>query len=322
MLLPYVQAQQYAATRQFAREHLASSLCPAMHRYFERFGCYPGNLDAPAFQELLDPGDLAVDSSGAKTIEEAYKRYGANIWLQVTPGTPGDETTWNFQLCVGFYYLLRNINVISQHDYTYCVDKTCIVKEFRGGVAVQSQRVPGPALSQAARASVQIFDAHSGGYGDTGHSLVSQVRAYTSRPGITGWVFAHLDLNHDGVVTVAELDANPITRAFSQYYHTDGPFGQQIDAHIGIRLADLSGDRAYLFSYDGLRQLSELYAQHVGVGEALSAQLDAAEDAEYCGNLETKAMHLKMFRHEVRLQTDKALSATDAHVLEVLSRTL
>jgi len=91
---------------------------------------------------------------------------------------------------------------------------------------------------------------------------------------------------------------------------------------VAITKSDLSGDAAFLFSYDSCRALCEIYSGKEGVAHALIVKLDAAEAAEKRGDLRAKAGELEAFQNQVRAQTDKALSIKQALVLSTLVRTL
>jgi len=152
--------------------------------------------------------------------------------------------------------------------------------------------------------------------------LIPQVRPFLAQADLVDTVFAKLDLDGDGVLTLDEMLLNPVVAPFGGFLRTPGFFGPDIDASIALRRTDLSGNPAFLFSYASLRKLTSLFVHKHGVAHALLAKLEAAEDAEERGNLAAKAGALRAFRNEVSAQTGKALTADDALVLATLVRTL
>jgi hypothetical protein len=139
---------------------------------------------------------------------------------------------------------------------------------------------------------------------------------------IVDQIFKMLDLNGDGILTLDEMLQNQFIAPFADFLKTPGFFGPEIDARIQISRSDLSGDPAFLFSYESLRILAAFYVKNHGIAHALIVKLDAAEAAEARGDLHAKAGELKAFANLVRAQTDKALPAVQAQALVTLALTL
>ena len=299
LLVPAVQKVREAAARQQMQKELSATICQNMHEFFKMYGEYPTSLADPRFTALFDPR-LIDPVTHALT----YESLGFMLTLQVTPGIPGDESTWFFELCA-----------TNSQQVTYCVGRPCEVT----AVSLPSPQplqpvIPGAALALAAETVVPLLDLQP--------QAIPQVREYVSQAAVTEMIFDMLDADHDGVLTLPELDANSLIAPFAPFLHTGGIFGEQIDAQIEITPSDLTGDPSFLFSYEALRQLSEYYSTNPWIAKALSAKLDAAEAAEDRGNHNAKAGQLNAFRNQVRAQTGKALTPAQAHVLQVLSSTL
>jgi prepilin-type N-terminal cleavage/methylation domain-containing protein len=324
LLLPAVQKVREAARRQQMAHELGGDFCQALHSFFDKFGVYPVNLDDPGLLPFLPavqaPEKLAAD-------------LGFTLSYQVTAGTPGDESTWDFELCA------RNQAV------ELCTNKGCEVTTLQGlrvapstdgfsprtvsraggpaGVApvpsakpdeLERLDIPPEALAQAAETVTNFLLMQP--------DAIPQVRPYLKQMDIVGQIFDMLDLNGDGTLTLDEMLQNPYIAPFAGFLKTPGFFGPEIDAQIALTRADLSGDPAFLFSYDSLESLTDFYSTKRGVVHSLVAKLEAAEEAEARGNLSAKAGELKAFANEVRAQAGKAFTMDQAQVLLTLVRTL
>jgi type II secretory pathway pseudopilin PulG len=300
LLLPAVQKVREAARNQTMQNELGTTFCNALHSFFQEFHVYPSTLD--------DPG-LPPFFPGGHTPEFLAEELGFTLTYSVTTGTPGVESTWNFQLCAKKGLL------------EYCTDKNCKPTILAHATTLAHSQPPGelpavqaPALAQAAETVTPILLAHP--------ELITEVRPFLMQAGITGQIFDMLDLNHDGVLTLDEMLQNQFILPFASFLRTPGFYGPQIDAQIRIRQSDLSGDPAFLFSYESLRILSAFYSDKEGIAHALAAKLDAAEASEERGNSSAKAAELKAFANQVNAQTGKALTPNQALVLLTLARTL
>ena len=292
LLLPAVQKVRAAAKAQEMQKQLAGTVCAALHHYHDQYGHYPATLSDPNFTVLFDP--QLIDPT-TKALSYWYA-LGYTLTYQLTM----DGT--NFQLCA------------SSGIRTYCMDDSCVVTTVGEQPPFTAPPLPPATLAAAAETAVSLIDLRP--------EVAGQVRQYVSGPGTLDTVFNTLDTDNDGVLTLAELDANPITHAFAPLLHDQGPFSQQIDAATVIPRGDLTGDGSFLFSYEALRQLVAYYSRDPGVTAGLVAKLDAAEAAEKRGNANAKAGPLGAFRNQVRAQSGKALTAAQVHVLTVMAGTL
>jgi prepilin-type N-terminal cleavage/methylation domain-containing protein len=293
LLVPAVQKVREAAMRAQMIEELGTDFCQALHGYFHEFGVYPATLDDPALLAFLpavqSPEKLAAD-------------LGFKLTYQVTRGTPGDESTWDFELCA------------AKGTLELCATKTCQVTGLPGTRVTPPLPLPTAVLAQAAETVTPILLAHP--------ELIAQVRPYLKQADIAGFVFDELDGNHDGTLTLAEMLENPYVAPFASLLKTPGTFGPQIDERIALTHADLSGDPAFLFSYDSLEALTGFYSDKRAIAHSLDVKLEAARDAEARGDAAAKAGALRAFANEVRAQTGKALAPGHALVLQTLARTL
>ena len=295
LLLPAVQKVREAAARTQMSHELSTTFCDAMHSFFHEYGIYPPSLDDPRLPAFLPEGHTPGFFASA---------LGYTLSYDVTAGTPGDESTWFFELCAKNY------------RYELCTGRTCEVTILGAPPAPSGSLLAGsePALARAAEAVTPILLAHP--------ELFPQVRPFLEQTDIVGQIFDTLDLDKDGTLTLDELLKNSFVAPFAGFLRTPGFFGPQIDSQIEVRRGDLAGDPAFLFSYESLRILTGFYSNKRGVAHALIAKLDAAEAAEARGDLRAKAGELKAFANQVSAQTGKALTPDQAEVLLTLVRTL
>jgi prepilin-type N-terminal cleavage/methylation domain-containing protein len=328
LLIPAVQKVRRAAQRQQMQNLLQpeGGICTAFDSFFKAFGVYPSSLDDPrllAYTPKNQPfSTLAADLD-----------FDCFLYTLTSTGTPGLPAGWNFRLCA-----------IRSSEVEFCIDRTCQVATtlapditdrcptptptpvagapgapaHAGSAAPATAPTASPmlaaALAQAAETVTPILEAHP--------ELIPQVRPFLNQAGLTQQVFDLLDSNHDGVLTLDEMLENGVIAPFAPFLKTPGAFGSQIDAQIMLKPADLEGSPLFLFSYDSLRVLSVFYSQKPGLGQALSAKLDAAEAAERRGNLHAKAGALGAFENQVRAQAGKDLTPQHAEVLLTLAQTL
>jgi prepilin-type N-terminal cleavage/methylation domain-containing protein len=298
LLLPAVNAAREAAINKKMQEELGTTFCGALHSFFKEFHVYPSTLDDPRLLRFM-PGFQSPESL-AESLE-------FTLGYSVKTGTPGDESTWDFELCAQKRHLTSLV---------YCTDKTCAVinrmaAQLEPGT---SGGANGPALAHAAEAVTPLLLSQP--------EAIPAVRPYLMQSGITDRVFDLLDSNGDGLLTLEEILQNMYISPFAGFLRTPGFFGPEIDAQIALTKTDLAGDPTFLFSYDSLRALCEFYSTKEGLAHALAAKLDAAEAAERRGDIEAKQGALGAFANQVRAQTGKALTFNQAIVLLTLARTL
>jgi prepilin-type N-terminal cleavage/methylation domain-containing protein len=297
LLLPAVNVARQAAINRKMQDELGTTFCGGLHLFFREFHLYPSTLDDPRLLQFMP---------GFQSPESLAESLDFTLGYSVTTGTPGDESTWDFELCA------KN----NQTSLIYCSDKTCKVIN-RMATALQpvtSGGANGPALAHAAEAVTPLLLSQP--------EAIPAVRPYLMQSGITDRVFDLLDSNGDKLLTLEEILQNPSISPFASFLRTPGFYGPQIDAQIAVTKNDLAGDPAFLFFYDSLRALCEFYSTKEGIAHALSAKLDAAEAAERRGEIEAKEGALGAFANQVRAQTGKALTPNQAVVLLTLARTL
>jgi prepilin-type N-terminal cleavage/methylation domain-containing protein len=297
LLLPAVQKVREAAQNAEMEDQLHENFCQAMNQVFQQYGEYPTSLNDSRLLALLDP--KGIDPSTGKLMNPYL---GFTLSLTVTPGNL-DGGSASFLLCA-----------VKPNGPTYCVDQTCQVTKQGDAGPINPAKVDGASLSAAAHLAVSRLDSDP--------RAIPLIRSYLSQPGIVQQILGQLDLDGNGAVSLSELDKNAYAAPLAALLHSTGPFADEIDSHMVFHLSDLAGDPSFLFSYDALRQLSQYYAPKPGVGNALTAKLDAAQDSERRHNANSKAGQLNAFRKEIAAQTGKALTAQQAHVLIVLSMTL
>ncbi len=299
LLLPAVHKAREAAENAEVKNQLGTTFCHAMETYFQQHGRYPAALTDPEFTALLDPRSL---DPVTHQLLNPYLHF--TLTYTVTPLNGDGNFGSNFEICA------------SKGDYlTYRVDKTCeVTTQTNGNGQDLATQVDIRALSAAAVSTVSALDSRP--------LLTRVVRPLSAQEWFAGATFDLLDANHDGTLTVAELDANPVASHFASYYHAGGPFGEEIDARMTFKKSELAGSASDLFSYDTLRALTRYYSTKPGITNALIAKLDVAEAAEKRGNCRAQERQLEAYRDQLRAQSGKALTRAQAHVLDELSETL
>jgi len=301
LLLPAVQKVREAAARAKLHDLMGTLYCDAMHHFFHDFGVYPSSLDDP---RLLAYMPLGSDGKHESPKQVANDLGFPAMTLQVTQGIAGVESTWAFQLCA-----------ITNYDLKYCVNEKCEVTTFDPGQnPPRLGRSSIQELALAAESVTPILTNHP--------ELIPKLRPYLAEAELPRQIFDLLDLDHDGVLTIPELLQNEFIAPFAGLMTTPGPFGAEIDAQVRITPEDLSGDSAYLFSYDVLRVLSRYYSRkYPRVGLRLAGELEGAEAAEKKGDMVARAGFFGAFEHDVRVYTPIALTPDQAHVLLTLLAT-
>jgi len=297
LLVPAVQKVRAAAERAKMTQELGTTFCDALHSFFHEYGIYPPSLDDPNLPAFLPDGHTPGFLAGS---------LGFTLSYEVTAGTPGDESTWDFELCA------RRPSPPAE----LCTDKTCEVTTGGGtppppGVA---GAVTGPALARAAETVTPFLLSRP--------ELIPQVRPFLLQNDIVGQIFSKLDLDGNETLTLDELLQNRPVAPFARFLRTPGYYGPQIDAQITVGRGDLPGDPAFLFSYESLRILTGHYSNKRGVAHGLIAKLDAAQASEERGDLHAKAGELGAFANHVKAQTGKAFRLHEAIVLLTFVRTL
>ncbi len=292
LLLPAVQKAREAAMRAKMTEELGTDFCHALRSYFAEYGVYPASLDDPKLLSFLpavqSPQSLAAD-------------LGFTLSYQVTLAGPSGDSTSDFELCA------------RKGTLELCTNKTCEVTTLPG-VDVTDTLVLRGVFAQAAETVTPILLAHP--------DLIPQVRPYLKQLDVAGQVFDKLDLSGDGTLTLDEMLQNPFIAPFAAVLRTPGSFGPEIDAQVALTRGDLSGDPAFLFSYTSLETLVDFYSSKRAVVHSLIAKLEASQRAEERNDSSAKSGALGAFANEVRAQTGKAFTPSQAQVLITLARTL
>lgn len=128
-------------------------------------------------------------------------------------------------------------------------------------------------------------------------------------------VLTALDTDADDAISGSEiLDSSPVVA----FLLTVTPGWDFVARTPPIPISELSGDPAYLFSYEALARLSQHYSEEPGVGHSLAAKAYAAEAAEAAGNDAARRGSLRSYQNELDAQTGKAISEDDARTLRAL----
>jgi len=298
LLLPAVQSVRAAAQRAQMKTEMADLFCPALKAFYDVYGQYPNDIHTDRRFDAWMP--VVDDSETHYTADEVAKSLGFTLSLTADGST--------FDLCA------QDGNIV-----TFCVDNSCQVTTTTGVGDVNTGQVR--QLAQAAEFIAPVLEANPG--------LTPQILPFLRQEGIVDLVFdgiprmdfGGLDANHDGTITVDELNQNPITSIFSEFYTTGGPFGDAVNAKIATTRADLSGDPAFLFSFDSIRQLTAYYSTSPGIARGLNAKLDAAESAEKRGNRQAESGQINAYTNQLSAQSGKSFTPFQTSVLIALLRT-
>lgn len=189
-----------------------------------------------------------------------------------------------------------------------------------------------------------------------GDRLISpeRIKRDLTRPEILRPAVGYFDRNADGFVTASELyELSPRTRAsggmlpaaaatadepenpWTIMEHAvteilqrlaldpEDPVFEELPAIANEDLVAMAAEEVdQLFSYENLAALTGKYVARPDVATALCAKLAAAEAAEKRGNPKTRDNVLNAYRNQLSAQTGRSLTASNAAVLKVLSRTL
>jgi hypothetical protein len=223
-----------AATNRKMQEELGPGFCDPLHSFFKEFQVYPSSLDDPRLPQFM-PGSQSPESLAGSL--------GFTLTYAVTPGTPGDESSWNFDLCA-----TKTTSALA-----FCTGKTCPETTIlaAGATPGTGGEATAAGLATAAEMITPLLLAQP--------EAISAVRPYLMQAGITDKVFELLDSNGDGVLTLDEMLKNTYISPFARFLRTPGFFGPAIDAQVALTKSDLAGDPPLLFYYDSLRALSEFY---------------------------------------------------------------
>ena len=327
MLIPAVQKVREAAKRIQSKNDLME-LCLAMDKVFDLDGDYPLDISDTRLTPFLSPR-LVHDIEWSINVD--HQVYWEYFLISVKPGTKGDKTTWDFRIAIGSEinpvyapnYLTKGQN--NFFDMGQTVDPKCNVENaeiFREGGFIfpvdgdkywwvwnkSLPQPPPPPKSRynfsrtlltawAAEIVAPMIDAHP--------ELASQVRAHMLKPETTTDVLSQY---------------NPAW--FAPFNDILRLSDDETAALADLELTNLEGDPAFLFSYESLRMLSNLYSGDDYVTLGLVTKLNAAELAEKQGKLSIKRAQIKAFQNQVTWQSGKVLDVPDAKTLLTMSKTL
>jgi prepilin-type N-terminal cleavage/methylation domain-containing protein len=312
LLLPVIQRtrEEYAAIQ--AEENIRT-LMVASNEYFSRMGSYPDMLEDLAQFCSTNPGacslspQLASGRIGGYNIILAYRESDFNITAE--PEYPG--ITGSYTLTIGPNFMVR--------------------RESTPGADAARQEAFDNILSNGAAAAVQLLALDSG--------ATTEIREDTESPATLITVFNTIDTNRDGEVSVLEINS------FTNTTFDDEALKRPLNAFLGgvfvglkldslseqdslavrVALGDINNDAALLFSYDGLRSLTQTSVADGTsntILSAMTAKLDEAEAAEASGKLNRKTKALKQYKQLVKAQIGSSLTRTNATTLLTILTTL
>lgn len=304
-LLPAVQRVREAAARAECVNTLRSVQI-TIEQFRERFGRLPATL-----QELVDAGllpeDFADGEVGRFLVELIITGEAGGgdhsfvlVGTPVEPGISGDCT------CV-----LTEDNEL----------RTCVpLKDAPGS----REKMFADLRAEAAGITAVLLNLDPTG------AAHGQVRDFVSDDATIRLAFDLLDLNRNGVVTLAEImeadlsylprgdDLNSLL-AFIRERMMLGLFDENLE-QIGVELGDLTDDPAGpLFTFEGIRELTRHFVVDPEAATSLLVKLNAAEAAH---NEKTKQQILRAYVNQLRALSGKAIAPEDARTLAILVRTL
>ncbi len=311
LLLPAVQKVREAAARSQAAERL-HDLAASFNAFNNQRGGYPATFEAYA------------------------------DWCD------GNEDELN--LCPPFYVDLRGAGQLNGWQYSIAMTSPGfqlrsepIFPGITGSenlVTDQNGIVTGTPTAGADQARQMMFDRLRDRCGTAIANLLNmnqeaplQARSYVGSPDRPAEVFGAFDSNHDGTVSLAEIEnfQSPVSDldpfAYLIPYVSDEMkldlISQDLKTETGARLSDLEGEAtAQYFSYDGLCALTQSYVTSAGIANGMCAKLRAAANAEARGNHEAKLGALNAYINLVNAQSGRALTIRRATTLTTFARTL
>jgi hypothetical protein len=163
-----------------------------------------------------------------------------------------------------------------------------------------------------------------------------QVKSFVSDPVVTSYAASLFDLNDDEIISVAEFssvcreiagrelgpDATVIDKVNQQVFQVvvDEMRLNPVDDTIqdGVRIDELTGDPAGLFSYENTCDYTQYVVGPPGVGTALCTKLNKAADAEQAGLIEERNLIVSDAQHQIQNLSGTAFSVEEADRLDLL----
>jgi type II secretory pathway pseudopilin PulG len=314
LLLPVIQKkrEESAAARASAN---VTAMMAASSEYHRLVGSYPMSI-SQLFQFCgANPGSCSLDPQLATGRAGGYNVIMANtegdFHIIAEPEFPG--ITGSMTLTIGPNIKDALGNPIARSTPT-------------PGSSAGRQRAFNDIIMSGANAAVQLLALDP--------TSVSQIRAYTESSGNISTAFASVDSNHNGKVSISEVNGFPTSDPTAPTYlpvrswldqvyrdlRWDVLTGQERD-DIGVTLTDLDTRQALLFSYAGLRSLTVIDWGDGSADEAV-AKLNKAEAAEASGNLTRKAKFLQQYKNIIKQGAGTLLTSTNANTLTTIANTL
>jgi prepilin-type N-terminal cleavage/methylation domain-containing protein len=312
MLLPATAKVRLAAQKSLARNDL-EDLARAMFDHREAFGDFPATTQQLAESPFL-PAQFAWD--GAELRPRGLDRCCTVEFVD----------RFSFTLCS------RPKPPFNDGSFVFCLHANLFEPDWE---IVEEQSDEEAAEDEAARerlATLIALDttARLLTRADDDDKTASEVRPLLASPETTQFVFAAMDKDGDGLILKEE------TIAFMAPAESDTPAIAEMKEGLrdafailrldqgdyeGVRIADVQGDPATLFSPENLKLYIHVQVDRAGVAASLSAKSDAADLArrlEPALARDACAAIITAFRRELAAQVVKSIALEAAVKLDAL----
>jgi prepilin-type N-terminal cleavage/methylation domain-containing protein len=312
LLLPSLVRVRLAAQKSLAQSHL-KELAGAMFQHRDHFGDFPATTQQLAESPFLpdpftwDGAELRVGALDRCYALEFVDRFSFTLCSR--PKAPFNDGSFVF--CLHASLFEPDVEIVEELPD----------EEAAADQAARERLATLIALDTTARLLTRA---------DDDDKTASEVRPLLAAPEITQFALAAVDHSGDAVITKEEMmtfmapkesDAAALAEMKEGLRDAFAVLRLHQGEYEGVRIADVQGDPAALFSPENLKLYIHAEVDHPGIAASLSAKSDAADLArrlEPAAAKEACAAIIGAFRRELAAQVFKSIAAEDAVKLHAL----